>query len=172
MSTVVVSPYSAEWPHHFQAVREELLPVFAPVVVAVEHSGSTAVPGLAATPVIDVLLGDASLADIEAKIAALGELGYAYVPKYERELPMRRYFVKPSSAGPRVHLHAVELGSRFWREHLAFRDALRADPALRSEYQSLKLRLAQEFAADKSAYTDAKGPFIRSVVAAVCGGTE
>ncbi len=78
---------------------------------------------------------------------------------------MRRYFVKPAATSLRVHLHAVELGSLLWQEHLAFRDALRTDATLSSRYQSLKLRLAEEFAADKSAYTVAKGPFIRSVLA-------
>ena len=165
MSTVVISPYSAEWPDCFRAVREELLSVFAPIEVAVEHIGSTAVPGLAAKPVIDVLLGARALADVESRIEPLGEHGYSYVQKYERELPMRRYFVKPAATSLRVHLHAVELGSLLWQEHLAFRDALRTDATLSSRYQSLKLRLAEEFAADKSAYTVAKGPFIRSVLA-------
>lgn len=165
MSTVVISPYSAEWPVCFRAVREELLSVFAPIEVAVEHIGSTAVPGLAAKPVIDVLLGARALADVESRIEPLGEHGYSYVQKYERELPMRRYFVKPAATSLRVHLHAVELGSLLWQEHLAFRDALRTDATLSSRYQSLKLRLAEEFAADKSAYTVAKGPFIRSVLA-------
>jgi GrpB-like predicted nucleotidyltransferase (UPF0157 family) len=166
MSTVVVSPYSAEWPNHFRVVREELLSVFAPIAVVVEHTGSTSVPGLAAKPVIDVLLGARSLEEIESKVKPLSGLGYSYVTKYEREFPMRRYFVKSSAASPRVHLHAVELGSRFWLEHLAFRDALRGDSALRFRYQSLKLHLAKEFGDDKSAYSAAKGPFIQSVLAA------
>ena len=167
MSMVVISPYSAEWPDCFRAVRKELLAVFAPIVIAVEHTGSTSVPGLAAKPVIDVLLGARSLADVESKIESLGELGYAYVQKYEHEFPARRYFVKSSAPPLRVHLHAVELGSLFWQEHLAFRNALRTDSALSSRYQSLKLRLAEEFADDKSAYSAAKGPFIRSVLATV-----
>jgi GrpB-like predicted nucleotidyltransferase (UPF0157 family) len=166
-SVFVVSPYSAQWPEIFRGLREELLAVFSPLAVAVEHIGSTSVPGLAAKPVIDVLLGAQSLRDIESRIGPLGELGYAYVSKYEREIPMRRYFVKSSPASLRVHLHAVELDSPIWREHLAFRDALRADPDLRARYQALKLRLAEEFADDKSAYTAAKRPFIRSVLAAV-----
>lgn len=169
MSGVVVSPYSAEWPGCFAGAREELLGVFAPLAVVVEHIGSTSVVGLAAKPVIDVLLGAGSLGEIEAKIPALGERGYSYVPKYEHELPLRRYFVKSSTTSFRIHVHAVEWGSRFWQEHLAFRDALRADAALRSQYQSLKLRLVEEFADDKSAYSSAKSPFIRSVVAAACG---
>lgn len=166
-STFVVSPYSAEWPDVFHGIREEMLGVFSPLVVAVEHIGSTSVPGLAAKPVIDVLLGAQSLADIESRIGPLDGLGYAYVSKYEREIPMRRYFVKSSATSLRVHVHGVALGSRIWREHLAFRDALRGDADLRAQYETLKLRLAEEFADDKSAYTDAKGPFIRSVIAAV-----
>lgn len=162
----VVSPYSAEWPDLFRGIREELLGVFSPIVVVVEHIGSTSVIGLAAKPVIDVLLGAQSLTDIESRIGPLGEHGYAYVSKYEREIPMRRYFVKPPTTSLRVHLHGVEIGSPIWREHLAFRDALRGDADLCLQYQTLKLRLAEEFSGDKSGYTDAKGPFIRSVLAA------
>ena len=161
----VVSPYSAEWPDIFRGIQEELLGVFSPLVVAIEHIGSTSVPGLAAKPVIDVLLGARSLRDIESRIGPLGELGYGYVSKYEREIPMRRYFVKAPGVSLRVHLHGVEIGSPIWREHLAFRDALRGDPDLRLQYQALKLRLAEEFADDKSAYTAAKDPFIRSLLA-------
>ena len=82
MSTVVVSPYSAEWPKSFLAIREELDAVFSPIAVVIEHIGSTSVPGLAAKPVIDVLLGAPSLADVESKIEALGVRGYVYVKKY------------------------------------------------------------------------------------------
>ncbi len=165
MSAVVVSPYSAGWPVLFQAIREELLSIFEPVPVAVEHIGSTSVPGLAAKPVIDVLLGANTLADIEAKIGALDGAGFLYVPKYEREIPLRRYFVKSPPSSLRVHLHGVEQGGQIWRDHLTFRNALRNDSDLRDQYQSLKLRLATEFADNKSAYTDAKGPFIQSVLA-------
>ncbi len=87
MSGVVVSRYSAEWPECFLAIRKELLAVFSPMAVAIEHIGSTSVPGLAAKPVIDVLLGARSLAEVESKIEALGRLGYAYIKKYEAMLP-------------------------------------------------------------------------------------
>jgi GrpB-like predicted nucleotidyltransferase (UPF0157 family) len=167
VSTVILVPYSPDWPTQFHAIREDLLVVFTPLVVTIEHIGSTSVPGLAAKPVIDVLLGARSLADIESKIKPLSEIGYSYVPKYEREIPMRRYFVMSSATSLRVHVHGVELNSRLWQEHLAFRDRLRADANLCAEYQSLKLRLAEEFADDKSAYTAAKSPFIQAVLASV-----
>jgi GrpB-like predicted nucleotidyltransferase (UPF0157 family) len=164
MPTVIRTPYSPDWPTQFRAIREELLSVFTSMVVTIEHIGSTSVPGLAAKPVIDVLLGARSLADIESRIKPLSEIGYSYVPKYEREIPMRRYFVKAQATSLRIHLHAVELNSRLWQEHLAFRDTLRTDADLCAQYQSMKLRLAEEFADDKSAYTDAKGPFIQAVL--------
>jgi GrpB-like predicted nucleotidyltransferase (UPF0157 family) len=165
MPTVILAPYSPDWPTQFHAIREELLSVFAPMLVAIEHIGSTSVPGLAAKPVIDVLLSAHSLEDIESKIKPLSEIGYSYIPKYEREIPMRRYFVKSSATSLRVHLHAVEVGSCLWQEHLAFRDRLCADANLYAQYQALKLRLAEEFANDKSAYTAAKSPFIQAVLA-------
>lgn len=167
MSIVFVVAYSAEWPKEYRVIRDELAEVFAPSVVAIEHIGSTAVPGLAAKPVIDILLGAQSLADIEAKITTLGERGFVYVAKHEREIPLRRYFVKSPAESPRVHLHAVEAGKRLWTEHMTFRDALRNDPALRSRYEALKLRLAVEFLNDKAGYTAAKAPFIQSVLANV-----
>ena len=156
----------------FSAVRAELLVVFAPLDVAVEHIGSTAVPGLLAKPVLDVLLGAPTLAHIETRIPALQQLAYLYVNKYEREIPTRRYFVKSDPGSLRVHLHAVESGSLLWCEHLTFRNALRADPDLRVRYAELKLRLATEFAHDKSAYTAAKAPFIREVTSRVSGSNE
>jgi GrpB-like predicted nucleotidyltransferase (UPF0157 family) len=76
-----------------------------------------------------------------------------------------RRFLRAQATSLRVHLHAVELGSRLWREHLAFRDTLRADANLCAQYQALKLRLAEEFTDDKSAYTAAKVPFIQAVLA-------
>ncbi len=172
MSHVVVDPYSTRWPVAFDAVRGELSSAFVPVEAAIEHIGSTSVPGLAAKPVIDVLVGVRALADVESRIAALGACGYDYIHKYERELPMRRYFVKPSVSSLRIHVHAVERGSRLWREHLAFRDALRADAGLRVRYQQLKLQLAAAHADDKSAYTAAKAPFIQSVLASLADAGE
>jgi GrpB-like predicted nucleotidyltransferase (UPF0157 family) len=72
--------------------------------------------------------------------------------------------VKAPAEGLRIHVHGVVRGGRLWREHLAFREALRADEDLRARYQELKLRLAREFADDKAAYTEAKGPFIEAVL--------
>ncbi len=117
MSAVVLLPYCERWPLEFERIRADVLGVFADASadgehVNLQHIGSTAVPGLCAKPVIDVLLGASSLARIEAKIRALNAFGYGYVSKYERELPMRRYFVRDADGErPRVHLHGVVVGS-------------------------------------------------------------
>lgn len=168
MSAVRVVPWSDAWPLDFGRIRVALREAFAPREVEIEHIGSTAVPGLTAKPVIDVLVGVGRLDEAEAAIPALAARGFVYVSKYERELPMRRYFVRDATAdAPRAHVHAVETGSALRRRHLAFRDALRSDRALREAYQSLKLRLAREHADDKAAYTAAKDPFIRAVLDAL-----
>ncbi len=167
MQPVVVAPYSEEWPLWFAEVRAELLLAFAPNHVSVEHIGSTSVPGLSAKPIIDVLLGANSLNAIEATIEVLERLGYEYISKYEAEFPMRRYFVMAAGKSPRVNLHAVVLGSQFWLEHLAFRNALRSSPSLVSQYEELKSKLAAKFAHDRPSYTEAKAPFIRAVIASV-----
>ncbi len=164
---VSVDPYSAEWPRQFAAVRSQLRSALNDERVAIEHIGSTAVPGLCAKPVIDVLAGAESLTFFTNTIPRLAAEGYVYVDKYERELPMRRYFVKLPSALPRVHVHAVCERSDLWIEQLAFRDALRADQRLRDAYADLKRKLALEHADTKADYTAAKAPFIRKVLSSL-----
>ncbi len=172
MEPVQLSPHCSRWQHDFAQIRAELLGAFAPQVVDVEHIGSTAVPGLCAKPVIDVVVGAQSLQQVEAAVGALDRAGYAIVRKYEVELPGRRYFVRPAGALPRVHVHAVCKDSTILRRHLAFRNALRADAGLRDRYAALKQELARLHAHDKSRYTLAKAPFILEVLAAAGEGAE
>ena len=167
MDPVVVAPYSEEWPLHFAEVHSELLHAFTPSQIAVEHIGSTSVPGLSAKPVIDVLVGADSIHSIEQKIDVLERIGYKYVAKYEDAFPMRRYFVRAADGSSRVNLHAVVLGSPFWVEHIAFRDALRSNPSLVSQYQELKGQLAVTFKDDRTSYTEGKATFIQAVIASV-----
>lgn len=165
---VVLVEYSAEWPKRFEPERRLLVDAFDCVAVEVEHIGSTAVPGLAAKPIVDILLGAPSLAAIEARIESLAAIGYHYVPEHERVLPQRRYFVKPGRGAAAFHLHAVDRSDAFWTDHVAFRDMLRGDARLAARYEALKRELAARFAHDRAAYTDAKSPFIRSTLASRC----
>ena len=154
------------WPAVFEIERERLTRIFGVDAVVIEHIGSTAVPDLGGKPIIDVMLGAPVLSVVERQIDALTADGYRYVPELERSNPERRYFVKPDGHPGHFHLHAVVYDSPFWRRHIAFRDALRAAPALAADYWKLKKRLAARFPNDRGAYTDAKSEFIRSVIEA------
>ena len=165
MASVELAAPSDQWPRAFDALADTLAPLFAGTGARLEHIGSTAVPGLVAKPVLDVLLGVPALEVVEGRRAALQGLGFRYRPEYEDVLPQRRYFTRDPGPGLRVHLHGLVLGSPAWRDHLAFRDALRGDDALRDAYAALKQSLALRFAQDKAAYTDAKAPFIARVLA-------
>jgi GrpB-like predicted nucleotidyltransferase (UPF0157 family) len=129
--------------------------------------GSTAVPGLVAKPVIDIMVAVASLAASRPAISALADIGYVYVP-YRAEV--MHWFCKPSPSFRTHHLHLVPFGSRLWVERLAFRDHLRRDAAVAAEYAELKRRLAQRYEFDREAYTDAKEPFIRRVLSLAMPG--
>lgn len=162
--TLELCPYSPLWPAVFDVERERLAALFAGEEVAIEHIGSTAVPGLGAKPIIDILLGCAALGVVEARIALLEAEGYRYVKEFEVAFPDRRYFDKREGHPGRFHLHAVVVGSPFWTRQLAFRDALRADPALAERYWKVKQRVAARFPNDRAAYTEGKTDFIRGVL--------
>ena len=155
---VVIVPYDPDWPARFEAEAAVLRHGLAPWLVGpVEHIGSTAVPGLAAKPVIDIMAGVQTLEASRPAIAAATDLGYCYWPyQADRE----HWFCKPSTAHRTHHLHLIPIGSPQWLRAIAFRDYLRADPTTAGEYAALKQRLAREHHLDREAYTEAKRPFI------------
>ena len=162
---VVLSAYSPLWPAIFDFERGRLDAIFGTDVAVIEHIGSTAVPGMGAKPIIDVMAGVADLAMVERRMGALEADGYRYVPEFERAFPQRRYFTKKNGPPGQFHLHAVVHGSPFWKSQLAFRDALRADERLAARYWKLKQRLAARHPNDREAYAEAKSTFIREVLA-------
>jgi GrpB-like predicted nucleotidyltransferase (UPF0157 family) len=161
---IALTPYSPLWPAIFDLEQRRLLEVFNNAVV-VEHIGSTAVPGLGARPIIDMMLGAPDLAQVDARIPALEAEGYRYVKEFEKSVPERRYFTRMDAPPGMFHLHAVVLDSPFWKRHLAFRDALRCDPALADKYWRLKQHLAARLRDDRGAHADAKSEFIRKAIA-------
>lgn len=158
---ISVVPYDPAWPALFREERQELQCVLAPWLAgSIEHIGSTAVPGMAAKPVIDIMAGVADLNGSRPAIAAVATLGYHYYP-YQSEL--EHWFCKPSPAHRTHHLHLIAVGSAQWIRPIAFRDYLRARPDVAAEHDALKRELASRFARDREAYTDAKRPFITAV---------
>ena len=165
MDEVVITEYDPCWPSLFAQESARLRTGLPPhLITRIEHFGSTAVPQLAAKPIIDLLVGVRSLAMAQqVAVTPLAQLGYAYWQ--ENPDPRRLFFVKglPPN-GPRTHhVHMVEPHSPLW-ERLRFRDYLcqHADEAAR--YAQLKYRLAQDLAGDREAYTKAKADYIESVM--------
>jgi GrpB-like predicted nucleotidyltransferase (UPF0157 family) len=148
----------------FAGEADLLGPVFAGTGAVIEHIGSTAVPGLGAKPIIDIMIGLQSLEDAERRVPDLARLGYEYVPEYEVDLPDRRYFRKPFQRPRTHHLHVVTRGSDFWVRHLLFRDYLRANPKTADDYFQLKQRLALESNTRGIDYTEAKSPFVAEIL--------
>ena len=159
---VHIVPYDASWPTRFDAERTIVAgAIHQWVVGGIEHIGSTAVPGLAAKPVIDIMAGVLSLDASRAAFPCLEQIGYLYAP-YRADV--MHWFCKPSPAFRTHHLHLVPFGSRLWIERLAFRDYLRTHPDAALAYAELKRRLAAQHEFDREAYTEAKGPFIQEIV--------
>lgn len=161
---IELSAYSPMWPVTFDIEKERLTAIFGEGAVLIEHVGSTAVPGLGAKPIIDILLGAPALTVVERHIPDLVATGYRYVPEFERALPQRRYFVKTHGHPGHFHLHAVVYDTPFWKDHIRFRDLLRAEPGYAERYWRLKCALAARHRNDREAYANAKGEFIRTAL--------
>jgi GrpB-like predicted nucleotidyltransferase (UPF0157 family) len=163
---VRIVPYDPAWPARFETERERLRGVFDPAqVIGIEHFGSTAVPGLAAKPIIDILIAVRSLARAKATmIEPIKTLGYAYWA--ENPKPDRMFFVKgmpPYGERRTHHIHITEPEGEMWRRRLAFRDHLRAYPDVARRYEALKRDLADRYGLDRDGYSDAKTDFVEAI---------
>lgn len=175
---VVIADYDPAWPATFERERDAILRVCGDgAFVRIEHVGSTAVPGLAAKPIIDIMPGLRSLDDAPRLIGPLASIGWEYGPETELPdpelndpgMPFRRYFRKHVDGVRAGHMHMVEVRSDFWRNHLLFRDYLRAHPEEAAAYASLKRELAAQYNASvtptsniNAGYTTYKTEFIVS----------
>ena len=158
---IEVADYNPDWPNQFAELRERLSPCLGDVVAAIEHVGSTAVPGLAAKPVIDI---DAVI-PIHAKVVTIiGRLArIGYVHRGNLGIEDREAFSAPTDA-PRHHLYVCRRGSVALRNHLTLRDHLRRNPDDCTAYAALKRTLAAE-CADVDQYSRRKTDFILSILA-------
>ncbi|HEV3479273.1 MAG TPA: GrpB family protein [Gaiellaceae bacterium] len=162
---VAVLPYDPDWPQRFEAERARLEPVLGPWVTdGIQHVGSTAIPGIAAKPIIDIVAGIRDLEESRAAFEPLRKLSYVYTP---HRPDIAHHFTKPSPQTAQYGLHLTEAGSDLWRERLAFRNALLNDASLAAEYERLTLKLAEEHADDLAAYTGGKQAFVARVLAGV-----
>ncbi len=147
--------YEPSWPASFAAERERLAPLLPGI--RIYHIGSTAVPGLAAKPVIDMI---ALVDDLEQGITTVMRAGYRLSPRFNANLVHRRFLSYPSSSYRTHHLHLVDAREDLER-CLRFRDSLRGDSRLAADYATLKRALAARFREDREGYTKAKSAFIQ-----------
>jgi GrpB-like predicted nucleotidyltransferase (UPF0157 family) len=166
MDEVELVDYDPRWPGMFDQEAKRLRAVLNPsLIVGLEHFGSTAIPGLSAKPIIDILIAVRSLTDARASfVEALRTLDYVYWAENPKK--DRMFFVKGMPPfGPRRshHVHVTEPHGEMW-QRLAFRDYLRAHPEEARTYQELKQRLAAEHPTDRDAYTGAKSAYVESVM--------
>jgi GrpB-like predicted nucleotidyltransferase (UPF0157 family) len=160
MPLIVVVDYDPAWPRMFETLRSRIQPALADVALAIEHVGSTAVPGLAAKPIVDIDVV-VSPDDVATAIERLAELGYAH--KGDLGVPGREAFAHPPDT-PRHHLYVCPAGNSALANHLAVRDYLRAHADAAREYADLKKRLAAMFADDVDVYVEGKSAFILDVL--------
>jgi GrpB-like predicted nucleotidyltransferase (UPF0157 family) len=161
---IEVRAYDDRWPVQFEEERATLERALAPWLAAgVHHIGSTAVPGLAAKPILDMIAGVTDLKTASGAVPAVVALGYIQGEHRPHEA---LWFSKAAPKDPvrATHaLHLTEVGTSLWQERIAFRDALRADPELVREYAALKIRLAAVHT-DVPAYTRDKREFVARVL--------
>lgn len=153
---IVIADYDPAWPERYEAERARILGAVGPQVRRIEHIGSTSVPGLAAKPIVDILVAVDDPDDEAAFVPALEAAGYVL---RVRE-PGHRMLRTPELD---VHVHVWRDGSPDMAKDLAFRDRLRASAADREAYERLKRSLAQRDWDDMNRYAEAKGPLIREI---------
>ena len=155
-----IAPYDPMWPRGFAAEADRLAQACRALPLRIEHIGSTAVPGLSAKPIIDILIGVPPRAVRAPYVAAIRDLGYEHLGAHG--IPGRDYFRRGS---PRTHhVHLVSWSSTVWHDHLLFRDWLRQNESAALEYAVLKRELHAQFADDRSGYSESKSPFIKATL--------
>lgn len=157
---IEIVDYDPSWPVRFEAMRARLAGALGATAVRIDHVGSTAVPGLAAKPIIDIQVSVPDVADAAAFKDAIEAQGFA-----SRMIEPGHHYFRPPPGVPREYqVHVCTIGSDWEWRHLLFRDYLRADPETRAAYEALKRDLATRLTHDRIGYNDAKGPFIEAAL--------
>ncbi len=177
--------YNSRWPRDFDIVKDEIIERIGFLNPRIAHIGSTAVHGLAAKPIIDILVGLEQECDLDRCIQPMINGNFIYYPIFNKVMPYRRFFVKhkasfdtflissvidsedkkPTSSEEHdhrlAHVHILPIHSEHWTRHIAFRDYLREFPDIKLQYQNLKTQLISKEWRDGNAYNDAKNLFIK-----------
>lgn len=157
-----IAPYREDWPSLYGIEAKRIRRACGRLVVAIEHIGSTAVPDLAAKPILDIMPGLAKVEDGHGTVEPMRQLGYEY--HGEHGIPGRFHYDRHHAGRCIIHVHMFQVGTEDWERHLLFRDYLRQHPDVAKEYEALKRELSSRFQTDRVGYTDGKTEFIESVV--------
>ena len=158
---VIIEDYDPRWPQVFEMLRSRVSAVLNELAISIEHVGSTAVPGLAAKPIIDIDVLLRSSTDLRAVISKLAELGYQH--KGDLGVSGREAF-RANGSAVQHHLYVCLPGSREYSRHIAFRNYLRAHAADANAYALLKRELASKFGSDREGYNQAKSEFVQRIL--------
>jgi len=181
---VTIEPYNPIWPDLFLKEKVIIEKALGPTA-AIEHIGSTAVQGLAAKPIVDMLVGLPNTDALDKCVQPMLAAGYTYVKKYEPLWPTRRFFMRlraTETVPPAIidvqdgyligedfisltHIHIIVKDTYDWVRHIAFREFMRAHPHIRAEYATLKMQLSTQAFRDGLAYNDAKNIFVKKTEA-------
>ncbi|MGX1103698.1 MULTISPECIES: GrpB family protein [Bradyrhizobium] len=163
---IVVLDYDPNWPAMFETERARIEHALGSLTLAIEHVGSTAVPGLPSKPIIDLMVGVSSLAEARERcIRPIEALGYHYIPEYAAWLPGELFFRKGPPGPWTHHLHVMEPSNPRWETLLVFRDYLRAHPEAARAYADIKQALAASSREDIAAYRNGKTRFVEETTA-------
>lgn len=155
---IEVVDYDPSWPGKFEDEKAQLKQALGNCLVATHHIGSTAVEGLAAKPIIDILIEVTDLAVLDSHNDAM--IAMRYAPRGESGIPGRRYYRK--GGAKRTHqVHAFEQGSDHVHRHIAFRDYLRSNPEISKEYAQLKRESASLSGDDIALYCEMKDAYVK-----------
>jgi GrpB-like predicted nucleotidyltransferase (UPF0157 family) len=159
---VWLEEYTDEWSRSFVEERDRICAALGQIILAIEHVGSTAIPGLCAKPVVDIAIGIEDLEIGRQCIWPLAQLGYEY--KGDAGIAGQHFFAKGPPENRTHYVHVEPLNGVLWHNHILFRDYLRVHSEVALSYGQLKRTLAEQYKKDRDTYTAEKNPFIENVI--------
>jgi GrpB-like predicted nucleotidyltransferase (UPF0157 family) len=159
--SVRLVPHNPLWQTYFDLESQHLYKVLEPYIKEIRHIGSTAIPGIFAKPILDIMVGLVNVADVRHCEAPLEALDYIY--EGEQDISGWHFFRKKTGDLTTHHLHVVEWNGAYWRDHVLFQEYLFRHPEVAEAYERLKITLAKKYADDREAYTQDKTDFINKI---------
>ncbi|MDO8561273.1 MAG: GrpB family protein [bacterium] len=163
IDTVKLSDHDDSWHEIFLSEKEKLQEILGDKVEGIEHVGSTAIKGIKAKPILDLMVGVKTLGEPEEYTSDLQKLGYEFRRDF-RSNQQHILFVKGPEENRTHYLKLTFIDSDFWREHILFRNFLNVNPQYAKEYENLKIKLLEEYGGERGPYTAGKNKFIKKIL--------